>query len=309
MRSPEGKQRKQPGVNSSNINNPHGLRSKYIDRRNELNEKQQHANGQTRIGNGPVKVHQNGVNGHSSYVNGHPNFVNRHPSSANGHETSINVQSNSVNEHLPNGHILKGNGHPSYMNGYQNIINGCQNGLFINKMVANQFDSPKQAPKRQPVLSNGFRNHLNDSKGVGVPNHNGDSEKKRPVEADTKNVMNRRFIDHDAVVNGRLGAKKDLGKDTFGIPVDLRQLLRPTVVQKQPEVIKVDYDPEDLNGPYNFRQLLRPAEYLPTESLRKRKGGQASNGVPVSKDKIPEKHVKRRAPLAPNQNKLVNVKK
>ncbi|XP_076293572.1 myosin-IIIb isoform X2 [Lasioglossum baleicum] len=310
VRSSEGKQRKQPGVNSSNINNPHGLRSKYIDRRNEINERQQPANGHARIGNGsPAKAHQNGVNGHSSYANGHPNFVNRYHSSANGHETLINGHSNSVNEHPPlNGHVSKANVHPSYMNGYRNILNGCQNGLFINKMVANQFDSPKQEPKRQPVLSNGFRNNLNDCKCVGVPNQNGDSEKKRPVEADGKNVMNRRFIDHDAV-NGRLGAKKDLGKDTFGIPVDLRQLLRPTVVQKRPEVMKVDYDPEDLNGPYNFRQLLRPAEYLPTESLRKRKGGQASNGVPVSKDKVPEKHVKRRAPLAPNQNKLVNANK
>lgn len=310
MRSSEGKQRKQPGVNSSNINNPHGLRSKFIDRRNEINERQQPVNGHTRIGNGsPAKAHQNGVNGYSSYANGHQNFVNRHHSSANGHETSINGHSNSVNQHPPlNGHVSKANVHPSYMNGYRNIINGCQNGLFINKMVANQFDSPKQEPKRQPVLSNGFRNNLNDSKCVGVPKQNSDLEKKRPVEPDGKNVMNRRFIDHDAV-NGRLGAKKDLGKDTFGIPVDLRQLLRPTVVQKRPEVVKVDYDPEDLNGPYNFRQLLRPAEYLPTESLRKRKGGQASNGVPVSKDKVPEKHVKRRAPLAPNQDKLVNAKK
>jgi len=27
-----------------------------------------------------------------------------------------------------------------------------------------------------------------------------------------------------------------------------------------------------LTGPYNFKQLLRPTEYAPTESLRKRKG-------------------------------------
>lgn len=316
VRTPEGKPRKQPGVDSSNINDSHGLRSKYIDRRNEMNERQQPVNGHPGIANGnPAKGHQNGVNGHSSYANGHPNFVNGHlhrqQSSANGHETPINGHSNSVNEHpASNGHVFKANGYPSYLNGYRNIINGCQNGLFINKMVANQFDTSKQEPRKQGnALGNGFKSHLDDcGRAVGNASQNGDLERKRPVEADARNGMNRKLIDLD-VANARLGVKKELGKDSYGIPADLRQLLRPTVVQKRQEIIKVDYDSEDLNGPYNFRQLLRPAEYLPTESLRKRKGGQACNGVPVSKDKVPEKHVKRRAPLAPNQNKLVNVKK
>ncbi|XP_078034391.1 myosin-IIIb isoform X2 [Augochlora pura] len=316
VRTPEGKPRKQPGVDSSNINDSHGLRSKYIDRRNEMNERQQPVNGHPGIANGnPAKGHQNGVSGHSSYANGHPNFVNGHlhrqQSSANGHETSINGHSNSVNEHpASNGHVFKANGYPSYLNGYRNIINGCQNGLFINKMVANQFDTSKQESRKQGnALGNGFKGHLDDcGRAVGNASQNGDLERKRPVEADARNGMNRKLIDLD-VANARLGVKKELGKDSYGIPADLRQLLRPTVVQKRQEIIKVDYDSEDLNGPYNFRQLLRPAEYLPTESLRKRKGGQGCNGVPVSKDKVPEKHVKRRAPLAPNQNKLVNVKK
>ncbi|XP_033323906.2 myosin-IIIb isoform X1 [Megalopta genalis] len=316
VQSLEGKPRKQPGVDSSNINDSHGLRSKYIDRRNEMNERQQPVNGHPCIANGSsAKGHQNGANGHSSYANGHPNFGNGHPhrhqSSANGHEASLNGHTNSVNEHPPsNGHVFKANGHPSYLNGYRNIINGCQNGLFINKMVANQFDGPKQESKRQSnALSNGIKHRLKDcAKAVGIASQIADPERKRPVETDARNGMNRKLLDHD-VVSGRVGAKKELGKDPYGIPVDLRQLLRPTVVQKRQETIKVDYDSEDLNGPYNFRQLLRPAEYLPTESLRKRKGGQACNGVPVSKDKVPEKHVKRRAPLAPSQNKPVNVKK
>lgn len=100
-------------------------------------------------------------------------------------------------------------------------------------------------------------------------------------------------------------------EDSINIAANLRQLLRPTVTEKrqQEESAKVEYDAEDINGPYNFRQLLRPTGYLPTESLRKRKGGLVSNGVPLPKDKVPEKHVKRRAPLAPSQNKLANGKK
>lgn len=120
--------------------------------------------------------------------------------------------------------------------------------------------------------------------------------------------MNRSVASQNAV-NDRLAARNDLGKDAFGIPVDLRQLLRPTVVQKRQESFQKDYDSEDINGPYNFRQLLRPAEYLPTESLRKRKGGLACNGTPIPRDKAPGQHVKRRAPLVPSQNKIVDANK
>ena len=131
--------------------------------------------------------------------------------------------------------------------------------------------------------------------------------KHRSAGVDGKNGIDR-LVNCQNAINGR----KELVKDTFGISTDLRQILKPTVVQKRQEIFKIDYDPEDINGPYNFRQLLRPTEYLPTESLRKRKGGLACNGVSTSKDrdKVPEKHVKRRAPLAPNQNnKLVNTRK
>lgn len=119
-------------------------------------------------------------------------------------------------------------------------------------------------------------------------------------------------MDHKNGINQLTNGKSDqeqLQKDNFHIAANLRQLLRPTVIEKRQESAKVEYDAEDINGPYNFRQLLRPTEYLPTESLRKRKGGLVSNGVPLPKDKVPEKHVKRRAPLAPTQNRLVNGKK
>ncbi|XP_015438922.1 PREDICTED: myosin-IIIb-like [Dufourea novaeangliae] len=315
MWSREDKQHKQPGVNSSNINDSNGLRSRFIDKHNNMNEHQQRYNGHQRNINGSsVNRRQNAGNGHCSFLNGHPNFVNGHVNNRqtplNSHEPTINGHSNSVNEHPPvNGQVVKANGYPPYNNRYRNIINGCQDGLFINKMVASQFESQQVESKRQPRLNNGFKNNPNDgAKGVEATKQNGDLGKSRLTEVDGKNGINRKFIDKNAI-NGRLVVRKEVGNDTFGIPADLRQLLRPTVVQKRQEIIKVDYDPEDLNGPYNFRQLLRPAEYLPTESLRKRKGGQASNGVPVLKDKVPEKHVKRRAPLAPNQNKLVNVKK
>ncbi|XP_076621105.1 myosin-IIIb isoform X2 [Colletes latitarsis] len=307
LRSSEGyPHRKQPGVNSSNINNTNGLRSRYVDRHNGVNEHQQPINSHQRNVNGSsVNGNQNALNGHSSFTNGHTTFINGHTNNShsplNGHETPINGHINSVNEHSsPISHVTKVNGH-------RNIVTGCQNGLYINRMVANGLANQSDLNK-QSGFASGVKNNLNDRKGTKLAKENSDVEKNRQIRVDSKNGINRSVAGQNAV-GGRVGMRKELGKDTFGIPGDLRQLLRPTVVQKRQEIIKVDYDPEDINGPYNFRQLLRPAEYLPTESLRKRKGGLACNGVPVSKDKIPEKHVKRRAPLAPNQNKLVNVKK
>lgn len=37
---------------------------------------------------------------------------------------------------------------------------------------------------------------------------------------------------------------------------------------------------EDINGPYDFRQLLRPTEHPPTESLRKRVSERCQNRTP-----------------------------
>lgn len=151
-------------------------------------------------------------------------------------------------------------------------------------------------------LTNGLSNQdklerPSDHKQNGYPMKNHENN------VDRKNGINR-------LTNGKSTDQEQLQKDNFHIAApNLRQLLRPTVIEKRQESAKVEYDAEDINGPYNFRQLLRPTEYLPTESLRKRKGGVVSNGVPLPKDKVSEKHVKRRAPLAPTQNRLVNGKK
>ncbi|XP_068982765.1 myosin-IIIb-like isoform X2 [Bombus flavifrons] len=315
LRFPERYSRcKQPTVDSSNINHSNGLRFKYIDRYNSVNDRQQSISGQQqRIVNGrhAANAHQNlfkggynFTNGRSAFVNGHVPLNNYH-GPASGHETTINSHSNSVNEHSSANNLVKVNGHPPCSNGYRNIISGCENGLFINKMVVGD-DLIKPSK-----LNNGLKNNINGRvKEIQPTKENDNLRKHRSPGVDSKKGIDR-LVNCQNAINGRLAARKDLGKDTFGIPADFRQILKPTiVVQKQREIFKVDYDPEDINGPYNFRQLLRPAEYLPTESLRKRKGGSlACNGVSVSKDKVTEKHVKRRAPLAPNQNKLVNAKK
>ncbi|XP_075216273.1 myosin-IIIb-like isoform X1 [Lycorma delicatula] len=44
------------------------------------------------------------------------------------------------------------------------------------------------------------------------------------------------------------------------------------VLWPSPSPRQIQPPSEDLSGPYNFRQLLRPTEHLPTESLRKRLG-------------------------------------
>lgn len=267
-----------------------------------MNERQQAYGGrqQQRAANGhqiPFKGGSNFTNGQAAFVNGHIP-LNNHHGSANGHETTINGHPTTVNEHPSANNAAKG---PS-TNGYRNIITGCQNGLFINKMVVGD-DLIKPSKISNGLKSNGCVKAI-QAKG----NDNSKKHRQVAMNGDNNKRRNDRLVNCQNAINGRLGGRKEMEKETFGIPTDLRQILKPTV-QKRQEIFKVDYDPEDINGPYNFRQLLRPAEYLPTESLRKRKGGLACNGVPPSKDELPKKHVKRRAPLAPNQNKLVNGKK
>lgn len=305
MRFPERYQHRgqQSSVDPSNTNHTNGLRFKRIDIRNFVNERQQAYGGrqQLRPANGhqvPFKGGSNFTNGQAAFVNGHVP-LNNHHGSANGHETTINGHPTTVNEHPSANNAAKG----PPTNGYRNIITGCQNGLFINKMVVGD-DLIKPSKISNGLKSNGC------VKAIQVKG-NDNSKKHRQVAVNGDNNKRRsdRLINCQNAINGRLGGRKEVEKETgFGIPNDLRQILKPTV-QKRQEIFKVDYDPEDINGPYNFRQLLRPAEYLPTESLRKRKGGLACNGVPPSKDELPKKHVKRRAPLAPNQNKIVNGKK
>lgn len=59
---------------------------------------------------------------------------------------------------------------------------------------------------------------------------------------------------------------------------DLRNLLRRNSESPENEV--------DISGPYDFRQLLRPAKHLPTESLRKRKGA-VSMELPTPEPVVP----------------------
>lgn len=200
------------------------------------------------------------------------------------------------------------------VNGYLAAVNGQQNGTpanhYRNVLPVARVSRPTIAEPRndlaskQPKIINDFRNNLLEMKKAAEPKRILGRGGK-PI--DHRNGINRSVVNQNAV-NERLAPRRNIA-DGLGISVNLRQLLRPTVVQKRQENFRVEYDPEDINGPYNFRQLLRPAEYLPTESLRKRKGGLACNGAPVPRDKVPEKHVKRRAPLAPNQNQIVNPKK
>lgn len=149
--------------------------------------------------------------------------------------------------------------------------------------------------RSREIVTNGDSREENG--GFARLRQNGTRPNGRPMEA-LKNVVNNKMV----IVN-------EIGK-TYEFVPNLRHLLRPTVTQKIQEKKKIDYDTEDTDGPYNFRKLLRPAEYLPTESLRKRKGGlMAVNGGQIVRDRAAGKHVKRRAPLAPNQSKAIGVKK
>lgn len=162
------------------------------------------------------------------------------------------------------------------------------------------------------ILQNGKidrENAVNGHHRVSVwlnPVQNGYLNRRR---YDDQDVLKRQpIIIGQNATNGDAGYRKS-EQIHFQALSGVRDLLRPTVTQNRQENKNVEYDIEDLHGPYNFRQLLRPAEYLPTESLRKRKGGLTCNEVQIPKDKVPQKHVKRRAPLPPNQDKIVVSRK
>lgn len=242
------------------------------------NNLQSHADGQRAIGS----PHIHDPSGLRITIDNRCNAVNEQQNALNG-QNLVNSHHNFVNEpHTPINGCNNNYQHPCKINN-GNVVTS-QIKIMNTEQLINSLSSQNKSEKPSDHKQNGYpmKNHQNN--------------------VDRKNGINR-------LANGKSTDQEQLQKDNFNIAANLRQLLRPTVVEKRRESSKVEYDAEDINGPYNFRQLLRPTGYLPTESLRKRKGGLVSNGVPLPKDKVPEKHVKRRAPLAPTQNKLVNGKK
>ncbi|XP_015595858.1 myosin-IIIb isoform X2 [Cephus cinctus] len=195
----------------------------------------------------------------------------------------------------PNGIRARGG---SRYNG-TNLVNGI-NGQVNN--VTRQHNNKKSGYEQQ----NDNAETGVDGRGIVKSNHTECTQNEKVHRAQDRN----RYEHHNGIRYRAFGQSGYFGnhKEPTYNSSDLRYLLRPTITQNRRESVKVEYDIEDINGPYNFRQLLRPAEYLPTESLRKRKGGIACNGIQLPKDKLSEKHVKRRAPLAPNLNQVL-VKK
>lgn len=233
-----------------------------------------------------------------SHADGQRAIGSPHIHDPSGLRVTIDDQCNAVNEqqNILNGQSLI-NDHHNFVNERHTSINSCNNyqaPCKMNNSVTSQIKNTEQ-------LINGLSNQ-NKSEKPSDPKQNDYPMKNHQNNVDHKNGINR-------LTNGKSTDQEQLQRDNFHIAANLRQLLRPTVIEKRQETAKVEYDDQDINGPYNFRQLLRPTEYLPTESLRKRKGGLVSNGVPLPKDKVSEKHVKRRAPLAPTQNRPVNGKK
>lgn len=241
-----------------------------------------------------------------SHADGQRAIGSPHIHDPSGLRITIDNRCNAVNEqqNALNGQNLV-NSHHNFVNERHTPINGCNNNYQHPCKINNGNVVTSQIKiMNTEQLTNGLSSQNKSEKPSDRSDHkrNGYPMKNHQNNVDRKNGINR-------LANGKSTDQEQLQKDNFNTAANLRQLLRPTVVEKRQESSKVEYDAEDINGPYNFRQLLRPTGYLPTESLRKRKGGLVSNGVPLPKDKVPEKHVKRRAPLAPTQNRLVNGKK
>lgn len=244
------------------------------------------------------ELHNNNL---QSHADGQQAIGSSHIHDSSGLRFTIDNRCNAINEqqNVLNGQNLANN-HHNFVNERHTSNNGCNNYQPPCK-ISNGVITSQIKILNTEQLTNGLSNQ-DEPERPSDHKQNGCPTKNHENNVDHKNGINR-------LTNGKSTDQEQLQKDNFHIAANLRQLLRPTVIEKRQESAKVEYDAEDINGPYNFRQLLRPTEYLPTESLRKRKGGLVSNGVPLPKDKVPEKHVKRRAPLAPTQNRLVNGKK
>lgn len=240
-------------------------------------------------------LHGNNVQSHTGGQRG-TSFS--HINDPTGLRLTIDDRCHAVNERQ---NVLNGQ---NLVNGHHNSTNEHHSSTPNHCKISNDIAQSKIkiSHNEQPKITNGLQNNKSEQPMRRSYHKQNDYPiKNHQINVNHKNGINR--------LANEKSKDKELQKDTFNIAVNLRQLLRPTVIEKRQESVKVEYDAEDINGPYNFRQLLRPTGYLPTESLRKRKGGLVSNGVPLPKDKVPEKHVKRRAPLAPTQNKLANGKK
>ena len=182
-----------------------------------------------------------------------------------------------------------------------------------NNMIINNVNKMDRAPKTKMVdriNSQENNNTIVYSNRLNNVSHNNNNNDNKVSNFNINNgildkTRQQRPLMQRNIVNGRPKVKS-INDTTIGITPDLRKFLRPTVTkinQDDKKKINQNQDNEDTNGPYNFRKLLKPAGYLPTESLRKRKGAMMSNGAsPPAKEKVCGKPVKRRAPLAPNVN-------
>lgn len=248
------------------------------------------------------ELHSNNL---QSQANGQRAVGSPHIHDPSGLRFAIENRCNAVNEqqNVLNGQNLV-NSHHNFVNERHTPINSCNGNNYQSPCKINNGVVTSQIKILNTEQST---NGLSQDKSEKPTDRSSHKQNDYPIKNHQNNVAHKNGINR--LTNVKSTNQEQLQKDNFHIAANLRQLLKPTVIEKRQESTKVEYDAEDINGPYNFRQLLRPTEYLPTESLRKRKGGLVSNGVPLPKDKVPEKHVKRRAPLAPTQNRLINGKK
>ncbi|KAL6261975.1 hypothetical protein P5V15_007059 [Pogonomyrmex californicus] len=241
-----------------------------------------------------------------SYANGERATSSPYIHNPSGLRLTIDNQYNAINERQNGQNLVNG----QHINEYHTSVNGILNNNYQIICKINN-DVVKDEIKILNTEQSGLTNSLINNKSEKTPDRSSHKQTNKQIDYPVKNHQDN--VNHkngiNRLANGKMIDQEELQKDTFNIAANLRQLLRPTMIEKRQENAKNEYDTEDINGPYNFRQLLRPTGYLPTESLRKRKGGIVSNGMPLSKEKVPEKHIKRRAPLAPTQNKLANAKK
>jgi hypothetical protein len=184
----------------------------------------------------------------------------------------------------------------------------CNEIIYRFQQRPNNEYAMEISPLRKTTIIHRFESQANN-----IKKNNNKFINNSKINSNVNSSLMEKNLHRSTVARNLVNSKPNITiksiNETIEITPDVRKCLRPTINkinEDKKRALQQQHDVEDIHGPYNFRKLLRPAEYLPTESLRKRKGRLSSNGIMISKDKIPVKYIKRRAPLIPNiNNKIV----
>ncbi|XP_049784574.1 myosin-IIIb-like [Schistocerca cancellata] len=192
------------------------------------------------------------------------------------------------------------------------IASRGQENVFPERHVVGAWHAAMQGQNKFPDVKNNHRNNNNNNNTDNMKIRNGDHRPDKRVHGlqngSTANEnRSGAWVSRPSYINNNMKNNNYTPGNPFK-QSDVHHLLRQT--SQSPEsptgVSLTDPCDNEINGPYNFRQLLRPTEHAPTESLRKRKG---VLGNEVMKDNIINPRVSNHLQDSPTKRRAKPVPK